>query len=45
MVRDGVMGMLGSDFSFAEMGGREWEGVLAEVAEEGVWRIGEVLVL
>ena len=37
-----VMGVLGSDFIVAEIGGRD---VLVEVAEDGVWRIGEVAVL
>lgn len=44
-VRDVVMGVLGSVFNFAEMGGRECEGVLIEVADEEVGRIGEVFVL
>ena len=44
-VREVVMGVLGSVFVVAENGGREWEGVLVEVAEEGVGRIGEVVVL
>ena len=41
-LREVVMGVLGSDFIVAEIGGRD---VLVEVAEEGVWRIGEVVVL
>lgn len=44
-LRDVVMGVLGSDFIFAEMGGRVWFGVLVEAADEGVGMIGEVLVL
>lgn len=44
VVRVVVMGVLGSVFIVAEIGGREWEGVLVEVAEEGVGRIGEVVV-
>lgn len=43
--RDVVMGVLGSVLIVAESGGREWEGVLVEVAEEGVGMIGEVVVL
>lgn len=39
------MGVLGSVFIVAEMGGREWEGALVEVAEEGVGRMGEVVVV
>ncbi len=42
---DVVMGVLGSDLTVAESGGREMEGVLVEVAEEGVGRIGEVVEL
>ena len=45
MLREVVMGVLASDFDVAEMGGREWEGVVVEVAVEGVGRIGEVVVL
>lgn len=44
-LREVVMGVLGSDFIFAEMGGRVWVGVLVEVAVEGVGMIGEGLVL
>lgn len=44
-VREVVMGVLGPVFIVAEIGGREWEGVLVEVADEGVGRIGEVFVL
>ena len=44
-VRDVVMGVLGSGFNFAEMGGRECEGVLMEFADEGVGRMGEVFVM
>ena len=42
MFREVVMGVLGSDLIVAEIGGRD---VLVDVAEEGVWRIGEVVVL
>ena len=41
-LREVVMGVLGSDFIVAEMGGRD---VLGEVAEEGVGRMGEVAAL
>lgn len=40
-----MMGVLGSILIVAEIGGREWEGVLVEVAEGGVGRMGEVVVL
>lgn len=36
------MGVLGPDFNFAEMGGRELAGVLVEAADESVGRIGDV---
>lgn len=39
------MGVCESAFTVTESGGREWEGVLVEVAEEGVGRIGVVVVL
>lgn len=39
---EAVMGVLGSDFMVAEIGGRD---VLGVVAEEGVWRMGEVVAL
>ena len=45
VLREVVMGVLGSDFIVAEMGGSELDAVLVEVAEEGVGRLGEVLVL
>ena len=44
-VREVVMGVLGSVFRFADMGGREWEGVPVELAEAGVGRMGEVVAL
>lgn len=44
-LREVVMGVLVSDFVVAEVGGSEWEGVVVEVAVEGVGRIGEVVVL
>ena len=44
-LREVVIGVLGSDFIFAEMGGRVWVGVLVEAAVEGVGMMGEVLVL
>ena len=47
-LREVVRGVLGSLFIVAERGGREWEGVVVvavEVAEEGVGRIGDVVVL
>lgn len=44
-LREVVMGVLGSILIVAEIGGREWEGVLVEVAEGGVGRMGEVVVL
>lgn len=44
-LREVVIGVLGSDFIFAEMGGRVWVGVLVEAADEGVGTMGEVLVL
>lgn len=36
------MGVLGSDFMVAEIGGRD---VLGVAAEEGVWMMGEVVAL
>ena len=44
-VRDVVIGVLGSVFIVADSGGRDWEDVLIEVAEDGVGRIGDVAVL
>lgn len=44
-LREVVIGVFGSDFIFAEMGGRVWVGVLVEFAVDGVGRIGDVLVL
>ena len=48
VLREVVMGVLGSLFIVADRGGREWEGVVVvavDVADEGVGRIGEVVVL
>lgn len=44
-LREVVIGVLGSAFIVVDIGGREWEGVLVEAAEEGVGRMGEVVVL
>ena len=44
-LREVVMGVFGSDFVVADIGGRPWEGVLVELAERGAGRIGEVFVL
>ena len=44
-VTEVVIGGLGSVFIVEDRGGKEWEGVLIEVAEDGVGRIGEVVVL
>lgn len=45
VVMEVVIGGLGSVLSVEDRGGKEWEGVLIEVAEDGVGRIGEVVVL
>ena len=45
VVMEVVIGGLGSVLIVEERGGKEWEGVLIEVAEDGAGRIGEVVVL
>ena len=45
VVMEVVTGRLGSVLIVEDRGGKEWEGVLIEVAEDGVGRIGEVVVL
>ena len=44
-VREVVIGVLGSVLIAAEIGGRGWDGVLVEAADEGVGRLGEVFGL
>ena len=45
VVRGVVIGALGSVLIVEDRDGKEWEGVLIEVAEDGVGRIGEVVAL
>ena len=45
VLMEAVIGGLGSVLTVEDRGGKEWEGVLIEVAEDGVGRIGEVVVL